>query len=228
MAKILVVDDEKPIADIIKYSLEQEGFSVLVAYDGGEALRLALLERPDLIVLDIMLPEKDGFTVCREIRKDLTVPILMLTAKDTEMDKVLGLELGADDYVTKPFSTRELIARVRAILRRMKEEKSSSQEEVLRCGDIEVDQGKVEVRKGNRVMDLTYREFALLAYLIQNAGYVISRKKLLSQVWGYDYYGDERTVDVTVRRLREKIEDDPGNPLYIRTKRGIGYYFRRP
>ena len=228
MAKILVVDDEKPIADIIKYSLEQEGFSVLVAYDGVEALRLALLERPDLIVLDIMLPEKDGFTVCREIRKDLTVPILMLTAKDTEMDKVLGLELGADDYVTKPFSTRELIARVRAILRRMKEEKSSSQEEVLRCGDIEVDQGKVEVRKGNRVMELTYREFALLAYLIQNAGYVISRKKLLSQVWGYDYYGDERTVDVTVRRLREKIEDDPGNPVYIRTKRGIGYYFRRP
>ncbi len=228
MAKILVVDDEKPIADIIKYSLEQEGFSVLVAYDGVEALRLALLERPDLIVLDIMLPEKDGFTVCREIRKDLTVPILMLTAKDTEMDKVLGLELGADDYVTKPFSTRELIARVRAIFRRMKEEKSSSQEEVLRCGDIEVDQGKVEVRKGNRVMELTYREFALLAYLIQNAGYVISRKKLLSQVWGYDYYGDERTVDVTVRRLREKIEDDPGNPVYIRTKRGIGYYFRRP
>jgi len=223
-----VVDDEKPIADIIKYSLEQEGFSVLVAYDGVEALRLALLERPDLIVLDIMLPEKDGFTVCREIRKDLNVPILMLTAKDTEMDKVLGLELGADDYVTKPFSTRELIARVRAIFRRMKEEKSSSQEEVLRCGDIEVDQGKVEVRKGDRVMELTYREFALLAYLIQNAGYVISRKKLLSQVWGYDYYGDERTVDVTVRRLREKIEDDPGNPVYIRTKRGIGYYFRRP
>jgi len=228
LAKILVVDDEKPIADIIKYSLEQEGFSVLVAYDGVEALRLALLERPDLIVLDIMLPEKDGFTVCREIRKDLNVPILMLTAKDTEMDKVLGLELGADDYVTKPFSTRELIARVRAIFRRMKEEKSSSQEEVLRCGDIEVDQGKVEVRKGDRVMELTYREFALLAYLIQNAGYVISRKKLLSQVWGYDYYGDERTVDVTVRRLREKIEDDPGNPVYIRTKRGIGYYFRRP
>ncbi|RQD76713.1 MAG: DNA-binding response regulator [Candidatus Syntrophonatronum acetioxidans] len=228
MAKVLVVDDEKPIADIIKYNLEQEGFSVLAAYDGEEAIRIALQERPDLIVLDIMLPEKDGFTVCREIRKELSVPILMLTAKDTEMDKVLGLELGADDYVTKPFSARELIARVRAILRRMKEGKKQIQEEVLRCGEIEVDQGKVEARRGDQVLELTYREFALLVYLLQNAGYVISRKKLLSQVWGYDYYGDERTVDVTVRRLREKVEDDPGNPKYIKTKRGIGYYFRRP
>jgi len=157
----------------------------------------------------------------------MSVPIIMLTAKETEVDKVLGLELGADDYVTKPFSTRELIARVRAILRRTVEEKKLK-EEVIRCGEIEIYLKKAEVRKGSKNLDLTYREFALLCYLAQNAGYVVSRNKLLTQVWGYDYYGDERTVDVTVRRLREKVEDDPSNPEYIRTKRGIGYYMRRP
>ncbi len=226
-AKILVVDDEKPIADILKYSLEQEGFRVLVASDGEEALKLTLEERPDLVVLDIMLPIKDGFTVCREIRKKLSVPILMLTAKDAETDKVLGLELGADDYVTKPFSPRELVARVRAILRRIGEEKDQEQEIIL-CGEIEIDLLKIEIRKRGITVELTYREYALLSYLAHNAGNVVSRKKLLTQVWGYDYYGDERTVDVTIRRLREKVEDDPGRPVYIRTKRGIGYYLRRP
>ncbi len=226
-AKILVVDDEKPIADILKYSLEQEGFKVLLAFDGDKALQLTLEERPDLVVLDIMLPGKDGFTVCREIRKKLSVPILMLTAKDAETDKVLGLELGADDYVTKPFSTRELVARVRAILRRIGEEKNREQEIII-CGEIEIDLEKVEIRKRGETVELTYREYALLSYLAQNTGYVVSRKKLLTQVWGYDYYGDDRTVDVTIRRLREKVEDDPGHPVYIRTKRGIGYYLRRP
>lgn len=225
--KILVVDDEKPIADILKYSLEREGFKVITAYDGEEALKLTFEKKPDLIILDIMLPQKDGFTVCREIRMKMSVPIIMLTAKETEIDKVLGLELGADDYVTKPFSTRELIARIRAILRRIAEEKPSK-EEIIRCGEIEIYLKKAEVKKGPKTLNLTYREFALLCFLAKNSGYVFSRNKLLTQVWGYDYYGDERTVDVTVRRLREKVEDNPSKPQYIKTKRGIGYYMRKP
>ncbi len=225
-AKILVVDDEKPIADIIKYNLEQEGYRVLVAYDGEEAVNITFRERPDLVILDIMLPKKDGFTVCREIRKRLSVPILMLTAKETETDKVLGLELGADDYVTKPFGTRELTARVRAILRRA--EGSLSEQEIVKCGSLEINLDTVEVRKSGRMVELTYREFELLAYLVRNAGCVFTRGKLLSDVWGHDYCGDDRTVDVTVRRLREKVEEDPSRPDYIRTKRGIGYYLRRP
>ncbi|UNC93704.1 response regulator [Candidatus Contubernalis alkaliaceticus] len=224
-AKILVVDDEKPIADIIMYNLEQEGFTVLTAYDGEEAVNITFREKPDLVILDIMLPKKDGFTVCREIRKRLSVPIIMLTAKETETDKVLGLELGADDYVTKPFGTRELIARVRAILRRT--EGSMPGQEIIKCGSIEINQNTIEVRKGGRLLELTYREFELLTYLVRNAGCVITRSKLLSDVWGHDYYGDDRTVDVTVRRLREKVEEDPSRPDYICTKRGIGYYLRR-
>lgn len=225
-AKILVVDDEKPIADIIKYNLEQEGYKVLVAYDGEEAVNITFRDRPDLVILDIMLPKKDGFAVLREIRKRLSVPILMLTAKETETDKVLGLELGADDYVTKPFGARELTARVRAILRRV--EGSLQEQEIMKCGSLEINLDTVEVRKNGRVVELTYREFELLAYLARNAGCVFTRGKLLSDVWGHDYYGDDRTVDVTVRRLREKVEEDPSRPDYIRTKRGIGYYMRRP
>ncbi len=225
-AKILVVDDEKPIADIIKYNLEQEGYKVLVAYDGEEAVNITFRDRPDLVILDIMLPKKDGFAVCREIRKRLSVPILMLTAKETETDKVLGLELGADDYVTKPFGARELTARVRAILRRA--EGSLQEQEVMKCGSLEINLDTVEVRKNGLLVELTYREFELLTYLARNAGCVFTRGKLLSDVWGHDYCGDDRTVDVTVRRLREKVEEDPSRPDYIRTKRGIGYYLRRP
>ncbi len=224
--KILVVDDEKPIAEILQYNLEEEGFHVLLAYEGEEALRLAFSEQPDLILLDIMLPYIDGFTLCRKIREKMDVPIIMLTAKETEVDKVLGLELGADDYVTKPFSMRELLARVRAALRRVKmQEKDTA---VLSCGELSLDSARMECKKGERVIELTYREFKMLAFLMSHAGYVFSREKLLQEVWGYDYFGDERTVDVTVRRLREKIEDDPGNPRYLCTRRGAGYYLRRP
>lgn len=224
--KVLVIDDEKPIAEILKYNLENEGFSVLVAYDGEEALRLAFLEKPDIILLDIMLPRIDGFSVCKQIRQKLDVPIIMLTARESEIDKIMGLELGADDYVTKPFSIRELIARIKATLRRVKMQKKTP--EIIICGELALDMGKMELKKGQRHIELTYREFNLMAFLMKNAGYVFSREKLLEEVWGYDYIGDVRTVDVAVRRLREKIEDDPGNPYYLCTKRGAGYYLRRP
>lgn len=224
--KIMIIDDEQPIADILQYNLEQEGFRVLVAYDGESAIRLAFSEKPDLILLDIMLPRIDGFNVCREIRQKLDVPIIMLSAREAEVDKVLGLELGADDYVTKPFSARELIARVKATLRR-----SQLQEKLkktLACGDLRLDLDEMVLSKKGARIELTFREFSLLAYLLKHAGHVFSREKLLEEVWGFDYLGDERTVDVTIRRLREKIEDNPGDPSYICTRRGVGYYLRRP
>ena len=223
--KILVVDDEKPIAEIIRYNLEEEGYLVLVAFDGVEALRIAFEEKPDLILLDIMLPRIDGFSVCKQVRQKLDVPIIMLTAREGEIDKIMGLESGADDYVTKPFSSRELMARVKAILRRVKMQENPSRE--LACGELTLDPGKMEVRKGERRIELTYREFTLLKFLLRNADYVFSREQLLENVWGFDYEGDLRTVDVTIRRLREKIEDDAGNPLYLCTRRGAGYYLRR-
>jgi two-component system response regulator VicR len=179
--------------------------------------------QPDLILLDIMLPKKDGFEVCREIRLFSNVPIIMLTAKDTELDKVLGLELGADDYVTKPFSAREVLARVKANLRRTAQQQEM-QTEILSCQDLQVDTGRMEVRQAGQLVELTYREYLLLTYLMRHAGYVINRETLLEKVWGYDFYGDERTVDVTIRRLREKIEPKPSEPRYILTKRGVGYY----
>ncbi len=225
--KILVVDDERPIAEIIKYNLEKEGFEVIMAFDGQEALDLLAGEEPDLIILDIMLPKKDGFTVCREIRSSRQVPIIMLSARETEIDKVLGLELGADDYVTKPFSAREITARVKAILRRSKaappEEEESKQ---LCCGSLVVDLNRMEVSRAGKPIDLTYREFELLTFMMRRPGYVLSRQQLLDEVWGYDYILDERTVDVTVRRLREKIELNAAEPEYIYTKRGVGYYFK--
>lgn len=225
--KILVVDDERPIAEILKYNLEKEGFEVVMGFDGHEALDLVAREQPDLIILDIMLPKKDGFTVCREIRSTRQVPIIMLSARETEIDKVLGLELGADDYVTKPFSAREVTARVKAILRRSKvtlpEIEKSRQ---LRCGSLLADFDRMEVSRSGQLIDLTYREFELLAYMMRRPGHVFSRQQLLDEVWGYDYILDERTVDVTVRRLREKIELNPADPEYIYTKRGVGYYFR--
>lgn len=225
--KILVVDDEKPIADILKFNIEKEGFQVEVAYDGEEAVFKAFNLKPDLILLDVMLPKKDGFQVLKEIRHKLKTPVLMLTAKEEEVDKVLGLELGADDYITKPFSMRELIARVKANLRRVDMSIGNSNGEIIVCEDLVIDLNRYEVKKNNKIIELTLREFELLKFLATKSGQVFSREQLLEEVWGYEYYGDIRTVDVTVRRLREKVEDDSSSPRYVLTKRGVGYYFRR-
>ncbi len=225
MHKILVVEDEKLISDIIKFSLEKEGYQVVTAYDGNEAIRLYEEQKPDLILLDIMLPNKDGFEVCKEIRKVGNKPIIMLTAKDTEIDKVLGLEIGADDYVTKPFSNRELVARIKALLRRYNADDGLNDAPVISAGDITINDTTYEVHKRGELLNLTHREFEILHYFAKRKGVVLTREHLLQAVWGYDYFGDERTVDVTIRRLREKIEDNPSNPEYIITKRGLGYYF---
>lgn len=229
--RILVVDDERPIADILKFNLEREGFEVDVAYDGEEAVQKARQSAFNLVILDIMLPKLDGFSVCKDIRSHSSVPILMLSAKEAEVDKVLGLELGADDYVVKPFSPRELVARVRAILRRLRpvvEPPAEHQaDQVLRGGPLTLNLTSYDVMKGGTVIELTPREFELLRHLVSHAGQVFAREALLQEVWGYDYYGDVRTVDVTVRRLREKIEENPAQPELIKTKRGIGYYFQR-
>lgn len=228
--KILVVDDEKPIADILQFNLEKEGFTVICAYDGINALEKVEKEKPDMILLDIMLPLKDGMEVCREIRKKYDMPIIMLTAKDSEIDKVLGLELGADDYVTKPFSTRELIARVKANLRRHQQEAEREVDEnnEITIGSLTIHPDAYIVTKRGDTIELTHREFELLHYLAKHIGQVMTREHLLQTVWGYDYFGDVRTVDVTVRRLREKVEDNPSHPLWIITRRGVGYYLRNP
>lgn len=229
--RILVVDDERPIADILKFNLEREGFDVDVAYDGEEAVVKARQSAFNLVILDIMLPKRDGFSVCKEIRAHSSVPILMLSAKEAEVDKVLGLELGADDYVVKPFSPRELVARVRAILRRLRPAPEAQPEhqpdQLLKGGPLTLNLTSYDVTKGDTVIELTPREFELLRHLVSHAGQVFAREALLQEVWGYDYYGDVRTVDVTVRRLREKIEENPAQPELIKTKRGIGYYFQR-
>ncbi len=229
--RILVVDDEQPIADILKFNLEKEGYAVTCAYDGVKAVEAALLEDHDLILLDLMLPLKDGLDVCREVRARKNTPIIMLTAKDSEVDKVLGLELGADDYVTKPFSTRELLARVKAHLRRTNaaaQVQEASAAQGLRIHNLQIDPEMFVVYKNGEVLDLTHREFELVYYMARNCGKVMTREHLLQAVWGYDYYGDVRTVDVTIRRLREKLEDDPSRPEYITTRRGLGYVMRNP
>ncbi|MFH5404531.1 response regulator YycF [Listeria monocytogenes] len=230
--KILVVDDEKPIADIVKFNLNKEGFDVYCAYDGDEALELVEEVQPDLILLDIMLPGRDGIEVCREVRKKYDMPIIMVTAKDSEIDKVIGLELGADDYVTKPFSNRELIARVKANLRRHSQVSSSTAEKEenseLEIGSLIIHPDAYVASKRGETIELTHREFELLHYLAKHMGQVMTREHLLQTVWGYDYFGDVRTVDVTVRRLREKIEDNPSHPAWLVTRRGVGYYLRNP
>ncbi|MBO4725888.1 MAG: response regulator transcription factor [Firmicutes bacterium] len=228
--KILIIEDEQSISDIIKFNLEKEGYITLTAYDGQAGLEKALSENPDLILLDVMLPLMDGFQVCKKVREESLVPILMLTAKEEEIDKVLGLELGADDYITKPFSMRELIARIKANIRRtdFADVVKDAPADVQTFGNLEIDMNRFEVRKSGETLELTQREFELLKYLAAAEGRVFSREQLLEEVWGYEYYGDIRTVDVTVRRLREKLEDDSSDPKYIMTKRGIGYYFRRP
>jgi two-component system response regulator VicR len=228
--KVLIVEDEKSISDIIQFNLKKEGFEVDTAYDGESGLEKALGGKPDLILLDVMLPLLDGFEICKKVRESSAVPILMLTAKEEEVDKVLGLELGADDYITKPFGMRELIARIKANFRRIDLDDSDKDDpaSVQEFGDLSIDMNRYEARKHDKALDLTLREFELLQYLAQKENKVFSREQLLSDVWGYEYFGDIRTVDVTVRRLREKLEDDSGNPKYIMTKRGIGYYFKRP
>lgn len=229
--KILVVDDEKPIADILQFNLKKEGYDVYCAYDGNRALEMVEEIKPDLILLDIMLPQRDGMEVCREVRKKYEMPIIMLTAKDSEIDKVLGLELGADDYVTKPFSSRELIARVKANLRRHHHSQSLSEEEEtneITVGSLVIHPDAYIVSKRGEKIELTHREFELLHYLGKHIGQVMTREHLLQTVWGYDYFGDVRTVDVTIRRLREKIEDNPSHPTWIVTRRGVGYYLRNP
>ena len=231
MHKILVVDDEKPISDIIIYTLKNEGYQIVTAFDGEEALDQFNKEKPDLVILDLMLPKMTGLEVCREIRKDSAVPIIMLTAKDSEIDKVVGLELGADDYVTKPFSNRELAARVKASLRRNSfavAEPTDTESTDIIVGDLVVHQDAYIASKRGEEIELTHREFELLHYLAKHIGQVMTREHLLETVWGYDYFGDVRTVDVTSRRLREKIEDQPSHPAYIVTRRGVGYFLKNP
>ncbi len=227
--KVLVVDDERPIVEILKINLQKEGYVVFEAYDGEDAVSKAMTVSPDLILLDVMLPKLDGFSVCKKIREKSSVPILMLTAREEELDKVLGLELGADDYITKPFSIRELMARVKANMRRTEvvvEEKVEKPQEKLTIGDFMLDFNRYELYKKDKLIDLTIREFDLIKFLASQPNKVFSRQSLLESVWDYEYYGDVRTVDVTVRRLREKVEDDPSEPTVIMTKRGVGYYFQ--
>jgi two-component system response regulator VicR len=231
MKKILVVDDEKPISDIVKFNLSKEGYEVFTAFDGEEAVEMVSEVEPDLILLDLMLPKMDGLEVCREVRKNNDTPIIMVTAKDSEIDKVLGLELGADDYVTKPFSNRELVARVKANLRRHGNTSAKVEEEnnnELNIGVLTIHPDAYVVSKRGETIELTHREFELLHYLAKHIGQVMTREHLLQTVWGYDYFGDVRTVDVTVRRLREKIEDNPSHPTWLVTRRGVGYYLRNP
>ena len=229
---ILVIEDEQNINDILTFSLAKEGYKTLSALDGVTGLEMALSQNPDLILLDVMLPGLDGWEVCKKIRESSQVPIIMLTAREDEIDKILGLELGADDYITKPYSMRELAARVKANLRRsvavlpVPETKSESQDTII-SGDLTINVERYEVSKNGEIIDITLREFELLRFLAMQPDKIFSREKLLENVWGYEYYGDVRTVDVTVRRLREKIEDDPSMPKYIITKRGVGYYFNK-
>ena len=227
---ILVVDDERPIIDILVYNLKKEGYSTLEATDGEMGLKMALEQRPNLILLDVMLPKMDGLTVCKRVKQAYNVPVVMISAKDEEIDKIVGLELGADDYVTKPFSVRELMARVKANLRKVddeKEEKRKGDKEKqnkIVVGDLELDLEKVEVRVKGQVKNLTPKEFELVKFLALQPGVPVTREVLLEKVWNYEYYGDIRTVDVTVCRIREKLGDSTKNSKIIINKRGIGYY----
>jgi len=225
--KILVVDDEPKIVDILDYNLRNEGYETIIAHDGEAGLRLALSEKPDLVLLDVMMPKMDGYEVCKRLRAVSQVPIIMLTARAEEQDKVLSFELGADDYITKPFGNRELLARVMANLRRTgitQEEKKPSGNK-LTFGELTMDLDLFEVKRGGEVIDLTRREFELVKFLATQNNHVFSREALLEKVWGYEYFGDVRTVDVTIRRLRTKLEATPDNPHYVLTKRGVGYHF---
>ncbi len=232
---VLIVDDEQAIIDVLKFNLLKEGYRILEAKDGLTGLNMALEEKPDLIMLDIMLPKLDGLSVCKRVKNTYNIPIIILTAKDAEVDKIVGLELGADDYITKPFSVRELVARVKANIRKAditlnernvttKTQEPQKKENKIEIGELEIDLDKFEVKVRGKVIDLTLREFEVLKFLASQPGQVVTREILLEKVWGYEYYGDIRTVDVTVRRIREKIEQDTSTPRILITKRGVGYY----
>lgn len=232
--KILIIDDEKTIVEILTFNLQKEGYEIIDAFDGEMGYQKAMSDNPDLILLDVMLPKMDGLTVCKKIRETSNVPIIMLTAKEDVVDKIIGLEIGADDYITKPYSTRELIARIKANLRKIDAIKSSSESKgsgnqnaatYYNFGIITIDFEKYEVKIDGNTVELTLREFELLKFLMLNRGQIFSREQLLEKVWGYDYYGDVRTVDVTIRRIREKIEKDSSSPEIIITKRSLGYAF---
>jgi len=228
--KVLVVEDDHTLLDVLKYNLVKEGYGVLTATDGAKALEMARSERPDVIILDIMLPEMDGLEVCHILRREMTTPILMLTAKSEEVDKVVGLEIGADDYMTKPFSMRELLARVRSMLRRAEIVRQESSvvvntDAVVTMGDLAIDIDRHRVSRSGEPVELAPKEFDLLAFLAANSGRVFSRDYLLERVWGYDYAGGTRTVDVHMRWLRKKLENDPANPRHLITVRGVGYKF---
>jgi DNA-binding response OmpR family regulator len=227
MPTILLVEDELTLAETLRYNLEREGYSVIVAGDGVLGLERARRDQPDLVVLDIMLPRLDGFSVCRILRQESDVPILMLTARQDEVDRIAGLELGADDYVSKPFSLGELLARVRAILRRTDRQPAGSRE-ILDAGSLRIDTGSRRAWREGTEIGLSQKEFDLLTCLMRNRGMALSRDVLLERVWGYDFLGDSRTVDVHIRWLREKVELDPGKPIYIQTVRGVGYRFEAP
>jgi two-component system response regulator VicR len=220
--RVLVVDDELPIVDLLTYNLKRAGYEVLVAGDGQEGLAVAQRERPDLIILDLMLPRLDGFEVCRTLRREQDVPIIMLTARESEIDRVVGLELGADDYVVKPFSVRELMVRVKNVLRRASPRPSEGAAQIVRAGPLTLDLGRHEARLGDVTLELTAQEFDLLRVLAGHAGQVLSREQLLAQVWGYDYYGDLRVVDAAIKRLRAKLRQVARQDL-LTTVRGVGY-----
>ena len=234
---VLIVDDEQAIIDVLKFNLLKEGYKILEAKDGITGLNMALELKPDLIMLDIMLPKLDGLSVCKRVKNSCNIPIIILTARDTEIDKIVGLELGADDYITKPFSVRELVARVKANIRKADVTVGQQQQNTIKqnsepkkeenkivIGDLEVDLDKFEVKVRGRIIDLTLREYEVLKFLAGQPGQVVTREILLEKVWGYEYYGEIRTVDVTVRRIREKIELDTSAPRILITKRGVGYY----
>jgi DNA-binding response OmpR family regulator len=224
-SKILVVEDDANLLETLKYNLVKDGYDVVTAADGAMAVELTRNEKPDLIILDLMLPQLSGFEVCRILRKEMTVPILMLTARTDEVDKIVGLEIGADDYMTKPFSMRELLARVHAMLRRaaIGRQSAEAESDLIRMGDIEIDTGRHRALLKKKPLELTPKEFDLLSFLARHKGFVFSREQLLEKVWGYDYAGATRTVDVHIRWLRQKIEPDPKHPRFILTVRGAGY-----
>ena len=223
--RILIVEDEATVAEVVARYLAREGYTVRRVADGAQALPVARAFRPDLVILDIMLPHRSGMEICRELRAQGTTPIIMLTARDEETDKILGLGLGADDYVTKPFSPRELVARVKAVLRRAAGPPAEAVYNVIRAGDVEIDMATRRVTRGDVAIDLTAKEFDLLAHMAVHPGHVYTREHLLRAVWGYDYFGDDSTVTVHVRRLREKLEPDPARPRYVTTVWGVGYRF---